>query len=110
MSAAQMSARAAKLQLVAYTPWHEPNPHLIGHADLAIADTGWVIKKVPVFRRRDGSLSCSVPDYPQIDHDGQHRIVGGKKQYTAALGFIDNTARDDWRAAVLSALAEGGAL
>lgn len=33
----------------------------------------WVVRRIPVFRKADGSLSIGTPDVAEVDRDGQIR-------------------------------------
>jgi hypothetical protein len=89
-------------------PRHEPNDYLLGHATVAFA-SGIVIPGIPIFRRKDGVISCGEPNAPQITRDGTVRTIDGKRQYTPVISFTDNHAKERWRNAVLQALEGGGA-
>ena len=101
-------AISSAARLVEYRPWHEPNDYLIGHCTVAFA-SGIVIPNIPVFRKKDGAISCGEPNAPQITRDGTVRTIDGKRQYAPCIQFVDNHAKDRWRNAVLQALKEGGA-
>jgi hypothetical protein len=52
-------------RLVKRKPWSFENPEFIGHCSVAFAG-GWVMHKVPVFRRGDGTISAGVPSIPHL--------------------------------------------
>lgn len=93
-------------RLLRFEPWPFPNDHLVGHADVDFG--GWQINRIPVFRRKDGSLSLGVPSSREVDRDGvQLRDDAGKREYAAMTSFSgDGKAR--WEHAVLGALSDAG--
>jgi hypothetical protein len=104
----EREARPAPCRLASWTPWHQPNPSLVGHCDVVFAG-GWRINGVPVFRRGDGSWSAGAPTSPQIDRDGRQRTdLAGKRLYSPLLQFETAQARERWQSAVLGALAAAG--
>jgi len=96
----------AGARLVKYEPWPFPNPSLIGHATVDFS--GWIVSKIPIFRRSDGSLSAGVPNAAEVDRDGRQKERDGKKQYWSVITFVDGDAKERWMRAVLNALATGG--
>jgi hypothetical protein len=94
-------------RLVSYQPWRGTDPWLIGHA--AVDFDGWIINRIPVFRRKDGTLNVGVPDTVVTDRDGTARKVGGRLLHASLITFSDDAAKARWKAAVLAALAEGSA-
>jgi hypothetical protein len=105
---ARQPARSERVcGLVAWKPWPQPNPSLLGHCAVAFAG-GWVVHDIPVFRRADGTLSVGAPNAAQLDTDGRIKQRDGKRQYTALLSFETTEARERWQRLVLGALAAGG--
>jgi hypothetical protein len=97
----------AGARLVDYRPWPLPNPSLIGHATVDF--NGWIVAKIPVFRRADGSLSIGGPNAPEIDSKGRARLRDdGKPAYFAIVSFAGADARERWQRVVLTALADAG--
>jgi hypothetical protein len=97
----------AGARLVSFEPWPTPHPSLAGHATVDF--NGWIVSKIAIFRRRDGTLSAGVPSYPQIDADGRVRVDdAGKRLYVAAIRFVGDGAQERWQRAVLTALADAG--
>jgi hypothetical protein len=96
----------AGVRLVRYDPWPFPNASLIGLAKIDF--NGWVIARIPIFRRGDGSLSVGTPNAPEVDLDGRQRVRDdGKRQYWAVISFANADAKERWQRAVLGALDEG---
>jgi hypothetical protein len=94
-------------RLVNYQPWRGTDPYLIGHA--AVDFDGWIIHRIPVFRRKDGTLNVSAPDTVVLDRDGAVRKIKDRLLRRTLITFSDDAAHERWKAAVLAALAEGGA-
>jgi hypothetical protein len=86
----------SQARLVTYRPWSGTDPYLIGHADIDF--DGWIIHRIPIFRRKDGTLNCGQPD--TVREDGGHSTL---------VTFATKEAKARWHDAVLAALAEGGA-
>ena len=63
-------------RLAQWKPWPGGNSSLVGHASVNFS--GWVIHRVPVFRKGDGSLSVGTPTPPEIDADGRVKMRDGK--------------------------------
>lgn len=79
------------------TPWHAE-----------IDFSGWVVARIPIFRRADCSLSVGVPSAPEVDRDGvQQRDAAGKRKFWSMISFTGNS-RDRWNRMVLAALADAG--
>jgi hypothetical protein len=91
--------------LIGWKPWPFGNSGLLGHADLHFS--GWVIHRVPVFRKGTG-LSVGAPSGPEIDSEGRVRLRDGKKQYWPVITFANGAAKDRWSRTILDALAAGG--
>jgi hypothetical protein len=100
-SRSERSCRVTK-----WEPWPFENSSLIGHATCSFS--GWVIPKIPAFRRADGSLSVGTPSVPEIDAEGRIRMRDGKKQYHPAITFETAEAKERWERAILSALSAAG--
>lgn len=99
--------RADRLcRLVRFEPWAYPNDRLVGHCYVDFG--GWQIHRIPIFRRKDGTLSAGVPNTPEVDRDGlQLRDENGKRRYAPLMSFSgDGKAR--WERAVLQALCDAG--
>jgi hypothetical protein len=95
-------------RLMQWTPWPFPNPSLIGHCSIAFAG-GWVVHRIPVFRKADGSLSAGTPDAADVDRDGRIKLKpDGKKSYGKVITFETNEARERWQRMIQVALAEAG--
>jgi hypothetical protein len=58
-------------RLIAFQSGLLPNPHLIGHCSVDFS--GWVVHRIPVFRKADGSLSVGGPTAAEVDGDGRQR-------------------------------------
>jgi hypothetical protein len=80
--------------LIEYRPW-PGDPWLIGYADVSF--DGIIVQRIPVYRRKDGSLNVGQPD--TVREDGGHATL---------ITFADKAAKQRWRDAVLAALAQGG--
>jgi hypothetical protein len=94
-------------RLVQWTPV-DNNPSLIGRATVAFAG-GWVVHRIPVFRKGDGSISVGAPDAADVDRDGQIRKKpDGKKSYHRIITFESSEAKARWDRMVLGALADAG--
>jgi hypothetical protein len=94
----------ADARLVQYQP---PNASLIGLAKIDF--NGWVVARIPIFRRNDGSLSVGAPNAPEVDLDGRQRLrADGKRQFWAVVTFADRAAKERWERSVLTALASAG--
>jgi hypothetical protein len=94
-------------RLLKWEPWPFDNPSLIGHCTVSFS--GWVVHRVPVFRKADGSLSVGTPDAADIDGDGRVKLKpDGKKQYWKLLTFETSEARERWQRAVLATLNAAG--
>jgi hypothetical protein len=92
---------------VQWTPV-DNNPSLIGRATVAFAG-GWVVHRIPVFRKGDGSISVGAPDAADVDRDGQIRKKpDGKKSYHRIITFESSEAKARWDRMVLGALADAG--
>jgi hypothetical protein len=91
---------------VEWKPWLLGNSSLVGHASVNFS--GWVIHRVPVFRKGDGALSVGSPTTPEIDADGRVKMRDGKRLYSSVLTLEGADARERWQRAVLAALAAGG--
>jgi hypothetical protein len=92
-------------RLVEFKPWPYENAHLIGH--VTVDFSGWVVHRIPVFRKGDGTLSVGVPNAPEVDTEGRQRLRDGKRAYWALITFSgDGKAR--WERSVLAALDAGG--
>jgi hypothetical protein len=89
-----------------WKPWLLGTSSLVGH--VSVDFSGWVIHRVPVFRKADGSLSVGTPSAPEIDADGHVRMRDGKRQYWPVITLENNEARERWQRAILAALAAGG--
>ena len=94
-------------RLLTYRPWSGSDPYLIGHADIDF--DGWVVHRIPIFRKKDGTLSVGVPDTVVLDRDNTAKKIGGRLLHSSLVTFTDNTAKARWRSSVLAALAAGGA-
>jgi hypothetical protein len=101
-------------RLISYRPW-SGDPYLIGHADVSF--DGWIIHRIPIFRRKDGTLNVGVPDTVVLDRDGTAKKLagrppaptGGRLLHSPQVSIATDDDKTRWRNAVLSALAEGGA-
>jgi hypothetical protein len=96
----------SRARLVKYEPWSLPNASLIGHASIDFS--GWVVARIPIFRRDDGSLSAGGPSAAEVDAEGRQRLNNGKRRYWSVVTFASSDAWDRWQRAVLGALAAGG--
>jgi hypothetical protein len=95
----------AGARLVTFEPWPHPNPSLVGHATVDFS--GWVVSRIPIFRRSNGSLSAGVPSCPQVDTDGRVRVdAEGKRQYAAVITFTSRDGKARYEKIVLGALAD----
>jgi hypothetical protein len=94
-------------RLVEWKPWPFSNPSLLGHCTVAFAG-GWVVHKIPIFRTKDGSISCGVPNAAEIDGEGRIKERDGKKQYISLISFEGGEAKERWRRSILGALATAG--
>jgi hypothetical protein len=73
--------------LVESKPWTFPNNSLLGHATVSFPGS-WTIRKIPVFKRGDGSLSVGTLSTAEFDADGMIRVGrDGKKTYTNLVAF-----------------------
>lgn len=92
--------------LLSWSLWPFANVTLIGHADVDF--DGWIITKIPVFRKANGGLSVGVPTTAEMGRDGvQARDRDGRRRFAPVVRFSgDGLAR--WQHAVLTALDEGG--
>ncbi|HEY5299764.1 MAG TPA: hypothetical protein VIJ55_03715 [Acetobacteraceae bacterium] len=98
--------RERTARLISWTPWLAPNPSLVGHADVDF--DGWVVFRIPIFRRKDGGLSAGAPSAAEVDRDGvQQRDAAGKRKFWAVISF-SGVGKERWQRAVLAALADGG--
>jgi hypothetical protein len=108
VSGALTTERAARTcRVVLWTPWPFPNASLIGHVTIAFAG-GWVVHKVPVFRKADDSLSIGTPSAAEIDADGKVRLRDGKRDYKSVITFENAAARERWQHTILAALTDAG--
>jgi len=95
-------------RLLEWKPWPFPNPSLLGHCSIAFSG-GWVVSKIPVFRKADGSLSVGTPDAADVDRDGQIRKKpDGKASYHRVISFETAEARERWQRMIQTALADAG--
>lgn len=94
-------------RLIQWQPWPGTNSSLLGHATVSFS--GWVVHKVPVFRKGDGTtLSVGTPSAPEIDSQGRVKERDGKRQYWAVITLENAEAKDRWQRSVLAALAAAG--
>jgi hypothetical protein len=98
--------KSNEARLIAYRPW-SGDPWLIGHADIDF--DGWIIHRIPIFRRKNGELSVGVPDTVVLHNDGSPKEIGGRLLHAPLISFSSDEAKARWRSAVLTALAAGGA-
>jgi hypothetical protein len=104
--AARRTERSCRL--IEWKPWPFENPSLIGHCSIAFVG-GWVVNKIPVFRKADGSLSVGAPDAADVDGDGRIKLKpDGKKSYWKVITFETTEARERWQRMIQAALAEAG--
>src|SRR4051812_6000377 len=96
----------AGARLVEWKPRPASSSSLLGHATVDF--TGWLVHRVPIFRRGDGSLSAGTPSAPELDGEGRQRERDGKRQYWPVLTFANTEAKQRWERAVLAALDAGG--
>jgi hypothetical protein len=90
-------------RLAARTPWPVENQHLFGHCLICFWG-GWLVRQVPVFRRKDGSIGIGTPNNADLDRDGRVRLgFGGKRPYRPIITFEDTAGR-----AILAAPADAG--
>jgi hypothetical protein len=104
VSAPRQGERACRL--IEWKPWLLGNSSLLGHATVSFS--GWIVHRVPVFRRADGTLSVGTPNAPEVDAEGRIKLRDGKKQYLPVLSFETSEARERWQRMVLGALAAAG--
>jgi hypothetical protein len=103
----QAPPRAERVcRLVGWQPWPGTNSSLIGHATISFS--GWVVHRVPVFRKADRTLSVGTPSAPEIDAEGRIKTRDGKRQYWPVITLENNESRERWQRSVLAALAAGG--
>jgi hypothetical protein len=86
MSASSTGAdnRTSEARLMDFRAWPDAHSALLGHCDVAFP-SGVIIKRIPLFRKRDGSISVGVPDVPLIDAEGHARLVDGKQCWLGQL-------------------------
>jgi hypothetical protein len=90
-------------RLIEWKPWPRPNTLLLGHATVDFG--GWIISKIPVFRRGDGTLSAGSPSGADVDGDGQQRReTDGKPKWWTVITFATPDDRKRWSCVVLGAL------
>jgi hypothetical protein len=70
------------------------DPSLIGHTSAAF-QCGWIVNRVPIFRSREGGISCGTPSSPELDGEGRVKTWSDGK-------------RESGQRAVLGALADVG--
>jgi hypothetical protein len=106
LRAAVAEVARPRVTLLSWSLWPFANATLIGHAEADFG--GWIIAKIPVFRKADGGLSVGVPTAAEVGRDGvQSRDRDGRRRFTPVMRFSsDGLAR--WQHAVLPALDEGG--
>jgi hypothetical protein len=93
--------------LVSFEPWPFPNPSLAGHATVDF--NGWIVPKIPIFRRRDDGLSAGSPSCPLLDGEGRQRVgEDGKPQYRPVITFGSREDKARYEKLVLTALADAG--
>jgi hypothetical protein len=81
---------------------------LLGKATVQFRN-GLVIAGVPVFRKRDGTLSIGTPDCPLVDSHGmQLRDPDGKRRYGKVVSLATQEARERWNATIIGALGDAG--
>src|SRR5262245_28359101 len=93
-------------RVIEWKPWPFPNNALVGHATVNFS--GWIVHRVPVFRRGDGSLSAGAPNAAEVDGDGRIKLRDGKKCYSPVVSFETADARERWQRMVLAALDAAG--
>jgi hypothetical protein len=76
---------------------------LRGFANVEWQAAGLVLKEVSV-HVSNGKSWAALPAAPQIDSEGRHHIVDGKKQYRALLEWKDRARSDAFSKAVLAVL------
>lgn len=96
---------SAGATLVEWRPRPTSGP-LAGHATVDFG--GWVINRIAIFRRADGSLSVGSPSGAEIDSDGRQRERDGKRQFWQVVTFGSAEAKARWERAVLGALSAAG--
>jgi hypothetical protein len=86
----------------------DANPSLVGRCTITFPG-GWTVNSIPIFRRKDGTLSVGAPSTPVLASDGTHaRDENGKKRYLPIITFENKEARQRWEAIVLAVLADAG--
>jgi hypothetical protein len=89
---------AQRADLVSWTLWPHGNSTLIGHAEIDL--DGWIIPRIPIFRRPDGGLSAGTPTVSVPDDNAGRRFI-------PVFRFRgDGAAR--WSQMVIEALTNGG--
>jgi hypothetical protein len=95
-------------RLIEWKPWPFENPSLLGHATVAFSG-GWVVHRIPVFRKGDGSISVGAPDAADVDGDGRIKLKpDGKKSYGKIITFETIEARERWQRMIQAALTDAG--
>lgn len=93
-------------RLIEGKPWNG-NSSLIGHCSIAF-QRGWDVHRALIFKTKDGSLA-GTPSATLIGTDGKVKIrADGGRAYDNIISFQDQTARERWSSAVLTAWADGG--
>lgn len=107
MSATALRVRqpGSGARLVEYKPWPYQNPSLIGHATVDFS--GWLVHRIPIFRRGDGTLSAGGPNAAEVDREGQQKEHAGKRQWWKVVTF-EGDGSERWNRAVLGALDAAG--
>jgi hypothetical protein len=84
--------------------WRRLARHTLqGFVTLTLAPSGLVLHECAL-HEKNGKRWIGLPSTPQIDSEGRHRLVDGKKQYTAVVEIIGKEERDRFQAAALQAV------
>ncbi len=76
---------------------------LKGFVTLTLAPSGLVLHECAL-HEKNGTCWVALPAKPQIDGEGRHRLVDGKKQYTAVVEITGKAERERFRQAALDAI------